>query len=56
MDIRPLVPLIIFSKTYRESIPITESTAEALVIGWNEALEKILTSLTEDIPEKGETE
>jgi len=56
MDIRPLVPRIIFSKTYRESIPITESTAEALVIGWNEALEIILTSFTEDIPENGEAE
>jgi len=56
MDIRPLEPRIIFSKTYREEIPITESTPQALVIGWDEALKKILSSLTDDIPVKGEAE
>ncbi len=50
MDIRPLEPQIIFNKSYRESIPITESTAEALVIGWNEGLRMILTAFEKDIP------
>ena len=49
MDIRPIEPLIVFSKSYRESISIPESTAEALVEGWNEALKKILSRLDQDI-------
>lgn len=52
MDIRPLEPRIIFNKTYRESIAIPESTANALVNGWNEGLGNILTAFTEDISEE----
>lgn len=52
MDIRPIQPRISFSRSYRESIPITESTADALVEGWNEGLKKILTEFVNDIPEE----
>lgn len=54
MDIRPIEPRIIFNNTYRESIPIPASTAEALVIGWNEGLRKILTRFEQDIPNEEE--
>ena len=49
MDIRPIEPLIVFSNSYRESIAIPESTAEALVEGWNEGLKKILSRFDQDI-------
>jgi hypothetical protein len=52
MDIRPITPRIVFSKSYRESIAISESTADALVKGWNEGLKKILSAFTKDIPEE----
>ncbi len=52
MDIQPIEPTIIFSRSYQESIPIPESTAEALVEGWNEGLKKILSAFTKDIPEE----
>ncbi|MEA1928255.1 MAG: hypothetical protein U9N73_08605 [Candidatus Auribacterota bacterium] len=54
MDIKPITPRIIFSKSYQESIAIPESTAEALVEGWNEGLRNILDAFTEDIPEPKE--
>jgi cholesterol transport system auxiliary component len=50
MDIVPITPRIVFSKTYRESIAIPESTGDALVNGWNEGLTKILTSFNRDLP------
>jgi cholesterol transport system auxiliary component len=52
MDIKPITPRIVFSKSYQESIAIPESTAAALVNGWNEGLKKILTAFTGDIPEQ----
>jgi len=55
MDIKPIEPRIVFSKSYRESIAIPESTADALVNGWNEGLKNILSAFTENIPEE-ETE
>jgi len=51
MDISPIEPTIIFSRSYQQSVPIEESTAEALVMGWDEGLKKILTALIKDIPE-----
>ena len=51
MDIKPITPRIVFSKSYQESIAIPESTAEALVEGWNEGLRNILDAFTNDIPE-----
>lgn len=56
MDIRPIVPRIIFSRSYQESIAIPESTADALVNGWNEGLRMILDEFTKDIPEEEEVE
>ncbi|MFH1037318.1 MAG: hypothetical protein V1789_01425 [PVC group bacterium] len=50
MDVRPLVPKIICSKSYREEIPIPESTAAALIVGWEEGLRKIFTEFEEDVP------
>jgi hypothetical protein len=52
MDIRPIEPRIIFSNSYRESIAIPKSTADALVNGWNEGLRMILTAFEDDIPEE----
>jgi cholesterol transport system auxiliary component len=52
MDIRPIAPRIVFSKTYRESIEISEATANALVDGWNEGLRMILTVFEKDIPQQ----
>ena len=52
MDISPIEPTIIFSHSYQQSVPLEEATAEALVMGWNEGLKKILTSFIKDIPEQ----
>jgi hypothetical protein len=36
-------------KRYAKSLPLTGRTPEALVKGWNEALEEILTPLAADL-------
>ncbi len=40
---------ILLQKRYAKSVPLTGRTPEALVKGWNQALEEILTSLTADL-------
>jgi uncharacterized lipoprotein YmbA len=40
---------IIFRKEYRGEVPIEGSSPEALINGWNEALQRILTSLERDL-------
>ena len=40
---------ILMQKRYAKSVPLTGRTPEALVKGWNEALEEILTSLVADL-------
>ncbi len=52
MDVRPLEPLIVFSKSYREEISIPVATADALVTGWEEGLRKIFTAFEKDVPAK----
>jgi hypothetical protein len=42
---------IIFQKNYRREIPVKGETAEALVNGWNQALEKILTDFERNLRE-----
>jgi hypothetical protein len=36
-------------KRYSKSLPLTGRTPEALIKGWNEALEEILTALVTDL-------
>jgi cholesterol transport system auxiliary component len=45
----PAKPGILMQKRYVKSIPLTGRTPEALVKGWNQALEEILTSLAADL-------
>jgi cholesterol transport system auxiliary component len=45
----PEKPGILMQKRYAKSLPLTGRTPEALVKGWNEALEEILTSLVTDL-------
>ena len=45
----PEKPGILMQKRYAKSIPLTGRTPEALVKGWNQALEEILTSLVADL-------
>jgi cholesterol transport system auxiliary component len=45
----PAKPGILMQKRYAKSLPLTGRTPEALVKGWNEALEEILTSLVTDL-------
>jgi cholesterol transport system auxiliary component len=45
----PAKPGILMQKRYVKSIPLTGRTPEALVKGWNQALEEILTSLEADL-------
>jgi len=40
---------IVFHKAYQRIVPVQERTPEALVRGWNQALEAILRSLVTDI-------
>jgi cholesterol transport system auxiliary component len=49
----PAKPGILMQKRYSKSIPLTVRTPEALVKGWNQALEEILTSLTADLKVAG---
>ncbi len=42
---------ILFQKHYRRELPVGIDTAEALVGGWNKALEDILTDLEKDLRE-----
>ena len=49
----PGQPGILMQKRYAKSIPLTGRTPEALVKGWNEALEEILTALTADLKAAG---
>ena len=45
----PGKPGILMQKRYAKSIPLTGRSPEALVKGWNQALEEILTSLVADL-------
>ena len=45
----PANPGIRMQKRYTESVPLNGRTAEALVKGWNQALEKILIALRADV-------
>lgn len=45
----PTKPGIIMQKRYAKSVPLSGRSPEALVKGWNEALEAILTSLVADL-------
>jgi hypothetical protein len=45
----PAKPGILLQKRYAKSIPLTGRSPEALVKGWNQALEEILTSLAADL-------
>ena len=45
----PAKPGILMQKRYSKSIPLNGRTAEALVKGWNQALEEILSSLVADL-------
>jgi cholesterol transport system auxiliary component len=49
----PAKPGILMQKRYAKSIPLSSRTPEALVKGWNQALEEILTSLTADLKATG---
>ena len=42
---------IVFQKHYRREVPVTGETATALVEGWNNALEKILSDFEADLRE-----
>jgi len=50
VDVQPIEPRIVFSKSYREELAITAPTANALVTGWEEGLRKIFTALENDLP------
>jgi ABC-type uncharacterized transport system auxiliary subunit len=45
----PTKPGILMQKRYAKSIPLSARSPEALVQGWNQALEEILTSLVADL-------
>jgi cholesterol transport system auxiliary component len=45
----PAKPGILLQKRYTKSIPLNGRSPEALVKGWNQALEEILTSLAADL-------
>ena len=45
----PGKPGILMQKRYSKSLPLTGRTPEALIKGWNEALEEILTALVTDL-------
>jgi len=45
----PGKPGILMQRRYAKSVPLTGRTAEALIKGWNEALEEILNSLVTDL-------
>jgi cholesterol transport system auxiliary component len=45
----PAKPGILMQKRYAKSVPLTGRSPEALVKGWNQALEEILTSLAADL-------
>jgi cholesterol transport system auxiliary component len=45
----PEKPGILMQKRYAKALPLTGRTPEALIKGWNEALEEILTSLAADL-------
>jgi cholesterol transport system auxiliary component len=45
----PAKPGILLQKRYAKSIPLSGRTPEALVRGWNQALEEILVSLAADL-------
>jgi cholesterol transport system auxiliary component len=45
----PGKPGILMQKRYAKSVPLTGRTPEALIKGWNEALEEILNSLVTDL-------
>ena len=49
----PEKPGILTQKRYAKALPLTGRTPEALVKGWNQALEEILTSLAEDLKAAG---
>ncbi len=45
----PGKPGILMQKRYVKSVPLTGRTPDALIKGWNQALEEILTALVEDL-------
>jgi ABC-type uncharacterized transport system auxiliary subunit len=48
IDNRPLEPLLLFGRTYRQSKPIGSATPDALVKGWEEGLSEILAAFEKD--------
>ena len=42
-------PEIVFHKDYRQEVPVTSRTPEALAAAWNRALQQILTELEADL-------
>jgi hypothetical protein len=42
---------LIFQKRYRKAVPVSSTASNALVLGWNDALGKILTELETDLRE-----
>ena len=49
----PAKPGILMQKRYAKAIPLSGRSPEALVKGWNQALEEILTSLAADLKAAG---
>jgi hypothetical protein len=49
IDDQPLPAKIILDRHYRREIPLADRTPEALVRGWNAALQEILTQFEQDI-------
>jgi len=49
IDDRPTNPVIVFQNNYRREIALSSNSSSALVEGWNEALQQILTVLEEDL-------
>jgi hypothetical protein len=45
----PTKPGILMQRRYARSIPLTGRSPEALVKGWNQALQEILTTLVADL-------
>ena len=42
-------PAVVWSRDYRERVPLAASTPEALANAWNEALGRVLSKLTKDL-------
>jgi hypothetical protein len=49
IKLAPEATQVLMARRYSKSVPLTARTPEALVKGWNEALEEILGSLVADL-------